>query len=123
MKVKTTILEIEKPTVNGRIYGEEVAQKIVESINSKQVLLVYLADGSYPPSLNNAVAHAVSGEIVSGSVIAEIEILNTPKGKLLQELFNVGNISIKTMGVGRIFKNCVDDDYELTGLLVDFEDQ
>jgi len=120
MKLKiTSLMKAGVPTVTGRVYTKKILQKATESMQSKindkfrsafgmpfsQVgsSLIYLSE----------VSHKVSSmELDGDSLNVEIEVLDTPNGKVLKELIE-SNCSVRfgLSGVGSIEKGEVLDDY------------
>ena len=109
-------LQADKPNSNGNIYPKDTLKKAIEEYNENYVKTgKALGEISQPkdttPNLSN-VAFRISEIETSSSYspisesyddrwLAEIEILETPMGKTLQEIFNK-DMNIVTMGYGEV---------------------
>lgn len=104
----------------GYHYSVEILERIAAQINSRPLGL--------PGQLNDAVdsrikirdvSHVVrpTARVEDGSLIVEIDVLNTPQGVILQAMLDVGLIAPALNGVGSVdAAGRVGDDYELTSI-------
>lgn len=123
--VSAVLWESSKPTISGRIYPIEVIKKMVkemrESIKNRRMICQMET-----PTRTGCVSIAEASHLITSlkidngnRLIAEIEILNTEKGKKLQEMLkNKQSISFHLNGVGSTTKNddgidVVGDDYQI----------
>lgn len=88
MKTLTrTILIADKPTANGNIYPEAVLRKAVEDAQErvKDRRMLGNGDGKFPLVVAE-VTHVITDlRMEGGSMVASIEFLDTPMGKLAQD--------------------------------------
>ena len=81
------ILMFGKRNRNDRLYSKEIAEQIVKTINTKQILGTIGFNSSTPDvDLVNASHQVLSAEIYGDNVYATIALLSTPKGKILERL-------------------------------------
>ena len=108
MRIKGKIQEAEQKNGNGRVYPKEILQREIDNYIKEQVNNnTSMGELDHPDSsivnLNN-VAHIIKKIWWEGNdVIAELELLNTPSGKIAQELI-MANIplGISSRGMGSI---------------------
>ena len=111
-----------KSNRNGRIYPIELWKNVVESDYVKEMIDNHslFGEADHPEtrleiSLQN-VSHAINDLWIDGDkVMAIIDILPTPMGKILSELLDYGtNLGISSRGAGTVLSdNTVDpDDYQ-----------
>lgn len=111
-----------KSNRNGRIYPIELWKNVVESDYVKEMINNHslFGEADHPEtrleiSLQN-VSHAINDLWIDGDkVMAIIDILPTPMGKILSELLDYGtNLGISSRGAGTVLSdNTVDpDDYQ-----------
>lgn len=122
MKIKFDML-LDKPNKNHRVYPKEVMRKAIREYN--KVIEKKRSFGEcYSNELNceidiKKVSHLVTDiKIVDDEVVCGINLLTTPHGKMVKELFE-SNVKLGLMprGFGNI-KNGVVSDYTLVS--VDF---
>jgi hypothetical protein len=114
-----------EPNANGRIYPLPLWKKILEServlstLNSRRMLglIEHPADGKTDPT---KASHIVTNLSINenNEIIGRAEILNTPNGLILQELFRAGcQMGISSRGTGTLSKgpkgDIVNEDYML----------
>ena len=111
-----------KSNRNGRIYPKELWENVVNSDYVKEMVNNHslFGEADHPEtrleiSLQN-VSHAINDLWIEGDkVMAIIDILPTPMGKIISELLDYGtNIGISSRGAGTVLRdNSVDpDDYQ-----------
>jgi hypothetical protein len=108
MRIKGKIQEAEQKNGNGRVYPKEILQREIDNYIKEQVNSnTSMGELDHPDSsivnLNN-VAHIIKKIWWEGNdVMAELELLNTPSGKIAQELI-MANIplGISSRGMGSI---------------------
>ena len=116
MKIKGLFQEAERCNGNKRIYPKSTltreVHKLQEIISEKRLI----GELDHPTDeivhLNNA-SHVITGLYMEGNqVIGEAEILNTPAGKILQELLGAGvKVGISSRGTGTLTPNVSEGTY------------
>jgi hypothetical protein len=122
--VKGVLQRAEAKNQNGRIYPKPILEREIKKYSSTNIAQRRaLGELDHPDSsvvnLNN-VSHNIMEVHWSGDdVIGTVEVLNTPAGKILKELFEAGiTLGISSRGMGSV-KNLgentveVQDDFEL----------
>ena len=123
MRVKGKLQESEVKNGNGRVYPKEVLQREVEKYMEGPIKTnTALGELDHPEStivnLNN-VSHNIKKVWWDGNdLMGELELLNTPAGKIAQEIISAGiplGISSRGMGSVRQIGETVEvqDDFEL----------
>lgn len=101
MNITVPILTIDVPTLNGRTYTAEVAETIIDKVNSTSHGVLGMM--GVPPRLTVdllQVSHRVSNaRIADGQVIVDVHVLETPHGKALNALLEAYGSKIPD-GVG-----------------------
>ena len=122
--VKGVIQRAEAKNQNGRVYPKEILereiQKYIEGPVSERRALGEL---DHPESsvinLQNVSQNVIKVKMVGDDVYGEVEILSTPAGNILKELFRNGiTVGISSRGMGSVQENGngtveVQDDFEL----------
>ena len=107
MKVRGLFQEAEKPNGNKRIYKKDTlcreVNRLQEMISERRLVGELDHPSNEVVHLANA-SHLITGLHMNGNqVIGEAEILNTPSGKVLQELLKSGvKIGISSRGTGSL---------------------
>ena len=123
MRVKGKLQESEVKNGNGRVYPKEVLQREVEKYMEGPIKSnTAMGELDHPEStivnLNN-VSHTIKRVWWEGNdLMGELELLNTPSGKIAQEIISAGiplGISSRGMGSVRQIGETVEvqDDFEL----------
>ena len=118
--VKVEILKLNKPTKTGRIYTTDCIKKALKNPVLKEklengVLFGFIASDDIHDISN--CSHVVSSlEIENDKLIAAIDILETPKGRILAEALNAGNVRFSAYGRGDVENNMVTN-YELESVI------
>jgi len=123
MRVKGKLQESEVKNGNGRVYPKEVLQREVEKYVEGPIKSnTAMGELDHPEStivnLNN-VSHTIKRVWWEGNdLMGELELLNTPSGKIAQEIISAGiplGISSRGMGSVRQIGETVEvqDDFEL----------
>jgi len=123
MRVKGKLQESEVKNGNGRVYPREVLQREVEKYMEGPIKSnTAMGELDHPESsivnLNN-VSHTIKRVWWEGNdLMGELELLNTPSGKIAQEIISAGiplGISSRGMGSVRQIGETVEvqDDFEL----------
>lgn len=88
---------LDKPNRNGRIYTTQLVQdKIINDIVVKEQLEQHMMFGEFKPDCNycidaSRVSHAISNLYIEGDKLkADIDILDTPNGRVVMEYLNKG---------------------------------
>jgi hypothetical protein len=107
---------------NGRIYSEKILKREIERYSVLVKERMALGELDHPDTgavLLEKVSHVVTEVWWSGKdVMGKIEVLNTPRGKILQELVNANiKIGISSRGTGSVRESkegtIVEDDFSL----------
>tara|TARA_Y100000004_G_scaffold8003_1_gene8942 strand:- start:22835 stop:23449 length:615 start_codon:yes stop_codon:yes gene_type:complete len=107
MKVRGLFQEAEKANGNKRIYKKDTLAREVTRLQEMIAERRLVGELDHPSNevvhLTNA-SHLITGLHMEGNqVIGEAEILNTPSGKVLQELLKAGvKIGISSRGTGTL---------------------
>lgn len=138
VKIKGTFLQGGVENGNGRIYSEETIVKMVEQFNDKnKPLFGYLGNSDDALVHLSSVSHKVnkikiqykklsrkkkkefkklgiynSWRKSSCSLVGEIELLNTEKGRLAKKLLD--NLVVRPSGIGTLNNDGTIDNYQLT---------
>jgi hypothetical protein len=118
MKLEGVLLYYDKENGNGRIYTKECAGNMVEQFKQKEQPLFGELGQSESFDIKLSPSHIVKDVWIDEedkSVKGTIEILETPKGKILEELLNVGcDMSITSRGLGTVNNETKEiEDYQL----------
>ena len=125
LKVKGIIQRAEAKNQNGRIYPKEILlreiKKYVEGpVRERRALGELDHPESSVINLQNVSHNVVKIKMVGDDVYGEVEILSTPAGNILKELFRNGiTVGISSRGMGSVKENYgdgtveVQDDFEL----------
>jgi hypothetical protein len=97
-----TALICDSPNKNNRIYPKEIVQKAIEKYNQNPTNLGTLGNSNDAIIHFQDVSHTITKTYLENNELkVEIEILNTPPGKILQNLLkNPEIIAFRTQGVG-----------------------
>lgn len=125
MVVEGVFQASDKKNANGRIYPRSLWEKILKNEATSKAIeerrmfgeLDHPQDGKW---LLTRAAHIVTGMSMndSGEILGRAEILDTPNGKILQELFSAGaTVGISSRGSGSVKRSndgeVVQEDYKL----------
>lgn len=125
MVVEGVFQASDKKNANGRIYPRTLWEKILKNEATSKAIeerrmfgeLDHPQDGKW---LLTRAAHIVTGMSMndSGEILGRAEILDTPNGKILQELFSAGaTVGISSRGSGSVKRSAdgevVQEDYKL----------
>ena len=123
--VTGVIQRAEAKNQNGRIYPREILEREIENyINGPVKERRALGELDHPESsvinLQNVSHNVTRIKMVGDDVYGEVEILSTPAGNILKELFRNGiTVGISSRGMGSVKDNMsegtveVQDDFEL----------
>lgn len=124
---KSIVAQADVPNRNKRVYSKELLEKAVQDYQEKiqsKTAFGYLDNNS---GLSN-VSHLVTSlELKEDMLVAEIETLNTPDGKILKKLIEDNSrISFSTFGRGDgvVDDNCIlaIKNYKLNYINVSFKE-
>jgi len=107
MRVRGLFQEAEKPNGNRRVYARNLMEREVGRLQDVITERRLVGELDHPQSevvsLSNA-SHLITGLEMDGNrVIGEAEVLNTPAGKVLQELMRAGvKVGISSRGTGSL---------------------
>ena len=125
LTVKGVIQRAEAKNQNGRIYPKEILLREIKNyVNGPVKERRALGELDHPDSsvinLQNVSHNVVKIRMVGDDVYGEVEILSTPAGNILKELFRIGiTVGISSRGMGSVKENHSDgtvevqDDFEL----------
>lgn len=124
MKVKGVLQRAEAKNQNGRVYPKDVLKEEAENYRKDRVKENRaLGELDHPDSevvnLQNASHKVTSMEWNGNDLVGEVQVLTTPSGNILQELFrNNVNVGISSRGLGSVKESAdgtliVGDDFEL----------
>lgn len=116
MKVK--LLPVGTPTINGNIYPKEVLAAALEKADKDRMIAVF---GQEPYSVNVDLEHAAGlvsdFELTDDSLYANIELMSTPAGLLVQQ--QLGDAyDCRPFGIGQLTDNKEVYEYELRGFSI-----
>jgi len=118
MKVRGIFSEAEKKNGNGRIYGKDLLMREVQKLQPILAERRLCGELDHPNDevvhLSN-VSHIITGLQMEGNtLIGEAEFLNTPSGKILQELAKAGvRIGISSRATGSVEHDMKEDAYRV----------
>lgn len=124
MKVKGVLQRAEAKNQNGRIYPKDVLKEETKRYKRDRVKENRaLGELDHPDdevvNLQNASHKVTSMSWQGNDLVGEVQVLTTPAGNILQELFrNNVNVGISSRGLGSVKQGAdgaliVDDDFEL----------
>ena len=122
--VKGVIQRAEAKNQNGRVYPKEILEREIKKyIDGPVRERRALGELDHPESsvinLQNVSHNVIKVKMVGDDVYGEVEILSTPAGNILKELFRNGiTVGISSRGMGSVQENGngtveVQDDFEL----------
>ena len=122
--VKGVILRAEAKNQNGRIYPREILEREIKKyaegpIKERRALGELDHPESSVINLQNVSHNVTKVKMVGDDVYGEVEILSTPAGNILKELFRNGiTVGISSRGMGSVQESGngtveVQDDFEL----------
>ena len=99
---------VDRPNKNGRIYPRKLIEaelaKLQETISQRKLVGELVTDREHCPGTSvcpTEASHLVTQLRIDGDkILGTIEPLNTPRGKLLQQLLSKDGIEFGTLGVG-----------------------
>ncbi len=118
MKVRGIFSEAEKKNGNGRIYGKDLLMREVQKLQPILAERRLCGELDHPNDevvhLSN-VSHIITGLQMEGNtLVGEAEFLNTPSGKILQELAKAGvRIGISSRATGSVEHDMKEDAYRV----------
>ena len=113
--VSAQLFEADKPTTNGRVYPREVLMKMAADLNDR-IAKGDVVGGVLDPESDDhtrvqEASHKILGVRVKGNdLVADIEILDLPAGRVLQDLVEHGGLFFTPVSVGTLVGNEVQDD-------------
>ena len=120
------VMVVDKPNLNHRIYPRAVFEKALKEYEEKYVkerrALGELGLGETPTVMLTNVSHMVTAFSWEGNTVnAEIEVLDTPQGRVLKDMFEKDfSLTVVPRGIGSLKKNEetgvyeVQEDYEIS---------
>ena len=124
LTVKGVIQRAEAKNQNGRIYPKEILEREINKyiegpVKEKRALGELDHPESSVINLQNVSHNVIKVKMVGDDVYGEVEILSTPAGNILKELFRNGiTVGISSRGMGSVQESGngtveVQDDFEL----------
>jgi len=115
VRLRCERIQADVPNLNNRVYTREHLQKMVDRANQegpKRRLLGKLGQDDVRVTMSNASHLVLSGRLDGDHVSAEIEPLDTPMGRVLEDLLASGEAEIVPCGVGSLREDgVVGEDY------------
>lgn len=110
---------LDTPNRNNRIYTKECMEKAIA--DTKKLIEEKRFLGELQPQDRNInlsnVSHMVTDlRIEENKVMAEIQVLKTPRGIILQEMLDAKEIEFVQRGLGKIGKDNIVTDYTLIAI-------
>lgn len=118
-KLCVTVIEAGVPNVNGHIYPAAVLEKLAE------IKQVFGTIGPSRPQVSlDEISHVIDRMWVEDNrLMAEIEVLKTVSGSILEDMLEREDVEFFPAGYGRIDENdIVQDDYELVSINAQVKD-
>ena len=118
MKVRGLFQEANSKNGNKRVYSQPLLEREIKKLQGPLKERRLIGELDHPSNevvhLTNA-SHIITGLTMEGNkVIGEAEILNTPSGKVLQELLRAGvKIGISSRAVGGLTYNSQNECYDV----------
>lgn len=125
--VTVNALDYTQPSVNGYVYTKEVLQEAIDKAQEKidkGEMLCPLDPAPFgepvsPPTLTGASHRITSLALKEGKLQAELQVLDTPQGKTLQELLDIDAVEFKPIGLGTVSEDGKEvEDYKLLSIAV-----
>ena len=125
LTVKGVIQRAEAKNQNGRVYPKEILEREIKKyvdgpVRERRALGELDHPESSVINLQNVSHNVIKVKMVGDDVYGEVEILSTPAGNILKELFRNGiTVGISSRGMGSVEENLnegtveVQDDFEL----------
>lgn len=113
MKFVRSVLTVDKPNKNGRIYPKSLVENWVNNFKESFGTIGYPQDSKI--TLSEA-SHKINRiEIKNDELFVEAETLVTPNGIKLDNLLekDLDSITLRSFGFGNLENNIIQDDYEL----------
>ena len=108
------------PNKNGRIYTKECMKKAIadtKKLIEEKRFLGELEQPQYTDINLSNVSHMITDlRIEENKIVADIQVLKTPKGFLLQEMMDAKEIEFVQRGLGKIGKDNIVTDYTLIAI-------
>ena len=108
---------LDSPNKNGRIYTKECMKKAIadtKKLIEEKRFLGELEQPQYTGINLSNVSHMITDlRIEENKIVADIQVLKTPKGILLQEMMDAKEIEFVQRGLGKIGKDNIVTDYTL----------
>ena len=127
----TTVLTCDKPTITGRIYPKTLIEKsVIEDPIIAEKLANRMFFGEFPSNnkepyayikLNNVAFTVENLSLEDNDLKADIAVLDTAQGKILNELIDNNNVTVtfSCSGAGSVDINNKVTDYELLSVNTD----
>ena len=117
------IVKANTPNRNGRIYTDECLKEIKEQLDAHEESVTNFVydnkDNVENPSILDVVGVITDYKVEDNLLKGNIEILDTPKGKLIEEKINKGeNIYFSINGVGDLNDKDEVENYEFKNFII-----
>lgn len=128
MKFRAVVLEGDKPNKNHRVYPRVLLERIVQDFQDDVKSRRLLGQMDYPEDSIihfDRASHVITELVMEGdNMVAEIETLDTPFGRVLESLLSGGAaLALRPYGVGNGKVNddgilMIDDSYKMVSISV-----
>ena len=92
--LKCIMGELDHPNHNGRIYDSNMMKEAIEKFNKEGIKICELRpdyENFFSHNLSNTAGKVENIWVENNQVFGKIELLDTPKGKVVKELINEGH--------------------------------
>lgn len=119
--ITDTLLQVGKSPITGRIYPRDEVLKVIENFQTRTEVWA-TSESTYPLDLSKVVGRVISLELVSNSLVATVEVLDTPMGRIVKQLMDAKvTLQLLPTGVGMLDEDCVVTEYKLDQVIVNLE--
>jgi hypothetical protein len=113
------LLSIETPTLNGRVYSQEIANAVVEQINTQDVFVTMDTTETRAVPLDRVTGLARNARIEDGWVMIDYHPVKTPLGTVLDLLMEKKiEFDFVTCGIGTVSSAGIVSDYSMSCVAV-----
>lgn len=114
MIIETNIV-VNETNKNGRLYTKKVFKESIDKYISGNPLIYIDSSSTVKSDLMKAIGKIEGYEIINNIVQVNGKFLNTPDGKIYEEFYKSGNISITSAGYGKVNGDGLVEDFILKG--------
>ena len=119
--IKVKLMKVDEPTINGHIYKKETIEREIDRLRDSMDRRRFFGRPFGSTRSIGDVSHLVTNLEVrdDGMVEAEVEVLDTPNGKILRDTIICGGVKFGFSGIGCVSDGIVGDDFVLESVDVD----